>query len=101
MVAKVDASGNAEHATPCGPRSKPEVRVVYQRMIFHDLRRSGVQNLVRAGVSKKLARDISGHKTSSVFPRYDITSKNDVIEAGKKLADFHEGKFGDKCNVTI
>jgi integrase len=99
MVAKVDASGNAEHATARGPRSKPKVKMVYQGMIFHDLRRSGVRNLVRAGNSEKLARDISGHKTSSVFSRYDITSKNDVIEAGKKLARFHEEKFGDNSGT--
>jgi hypothetical protein len=74
--------------------------VVYQGMIFHDLRRSGVRNLLRAGVPEKLARDISGQKTSLVFSRQEIASKNDVIEAGKKVADFHEGKFGDKCSVT-
>jgi integrase len=99
MVAKVDASGSAGHATPRGPRSKPKVKMVYQGMIFHDLRRSGVRNLVRAGVSEKLARDISGHRTSSVFSRYDITSKNDVIEAGKNLASFHGGMFGDNSGT--
>jgi hypothetical protein len=99
MVAKLDASGNVEHAVPRGPRSKPKAKMVYQGMIFHDLRRSGVRNLVRAGVSEKLARDISGHKTSSGFSRHDISSKNDVIEAGKKLSNFHSEKFGDNSGT--
>lgn len=99
MVAKVDASGDVINATPRGPRSKPKAKMVYQGMIFHDLRRSGVRNLVRAGVSEKLARDLTGHKTSAVFFRYDISSKNDVIEAGKKLANFHDEKFRDNSGT--
>jgi integrase len=43
-----------------GLRSKPKVKMVYQGMIFHDLRRSGVRNLTRAGVSEKVAREIAG-----------------------------------------
>ncbi len=89
------ATGESLFATPRGPRSKPKAKMIYQGMIFHDLRRTGVRNLVRAGVSEKVARDISGHKTRSVFDRYNIVSPTDVAEAGRKLEIFHSQKVGD------
>ncbi len=54
----------------------------------HDLRRSAVRNLVRAGVSTHTAMTITGHLTPEVFRRYDIISEADQLVAGEAIAGY-------------
>src|SRR5882762_7679741 len=60
----------------------------YTGTLLHDLRRSGVRAMVRAGVPESVAQRISGHATSAVFRRYDITSDQDLREARDRRAQF-------------
>jgi uncharacterized repeat protein (TIGR03803 family) len=54
--------------------------------LFHDLRRSGVRNMIRSGIYKDTAKRISGHRTDSTFSRYNIVSLTDFEEAAEKIA---------------
>jgi integrase len=54
-------------------------------IMLHDFRRTAVRNLIRAGVSRDVARSISGHETDSIFSRYNITDENDLADAARKL----------------
>jgi hypothetical protein len=60
--------------------------------LFHDLRRSAVRNLIRAGASEQVAMSITGHKTRSVFDRYHVVAATDQAEAIRKLAALHSSE---------
>jgi integrase len=78
-----DCSAPAETGIPC--RKCSSKRTKYTGLIFHDLRRTAARNLRRAGISETVIMKIGGWRTRSVFERYAIVSRGDIVDAMRKL----------------
>ena len=65
----------------------------YKGLLLHDFRRSGVRNLIRSGVPRRIAVKISGHLTESTLERYNIVDSTDLHEAMAKVEEYFDGNL--------
>ncbi len=68
-----------------------------RNVLIHDLRRSGIRQMVREGIDEKIVMEISGHKTRAVFDRYNVTGGDDMKRAAEAMSrktppQFHRTK---------
>src|SRR5260370_11454514 len=68
--------------------------------LFHDLRRTAARNMIRGGVPQSIAKRVTGHRSDSMFQRYDIASMDDKLEAIQKARGYAATLAAVGENVT-
>ena len=66
-------------------------------VLFHDMRRSAVRNMKKAGLQDQEAMKISGHLTRNVFDRYNIIDEDDLADAAKRLEAFQQKRKAERA----
>src|SRR4051794_9773488 len=88
--------GGRESASLKTSWNKARERAGVPDLLLHHLRRTAVRNMISAGIPKKRAMLISGHRTRSVFDTYDIVDERDIQSDGEKLARY----LADKAELS-
>ncbi len=69
-------------------------------LLFHDLRRTAVTNMLAAGFTEKEAMEISGHRTMKTFQRYHIIRRDRVQKVGEGMEKYYRALEGKSDIVS-
>jgi integrase len=68
--------------------------------LIHDFRRTAARDMVRAGISEAVAMSVTGHRSRSVFTRYNIADARDQAEALRAVARHRELQLAEGGQIT-
>jgi len=80
---------NSKSRELCGGEAE---RPEYVGKTCHDLRRSAVRNMKRAGIDDRMIMALIGHSSVSMVERYDIRDEADYKGAATKLIEHRKTK---------
>jgi integrase len=73
----------------------------YVGFLPHDMRRSGIRNFTKAGIDESTGMSISGHRTNSVYKRYNIIDENIQRQALEKSQEQQHREVEQRKVVPI
>jgi integrase len=73
----------------------------YVGIVPHDMRRSGIRNFTKAGLGESEGMSISGHKTNSVYKRYNVIDEDMQRAALEKVQEFQKREIEKRKVVPI
>ena len=76
-----------------GSWSRARIKAGYPAKLIHDLRRTAVRRMERAGVPRSVAMQITGHRTESIYARYAISNERDISDGLARVSDLLEDEM--------
>ena len=69
--------------------------------VYHDLRRTFITHMRRAGVQRSVIMEISGHSRGEVFDRYNQVSLDDMRQAISKLTEYRKAQSAASVDQNV